>query len=270
MKLSHDSWLSMFVATAAASLCLGVGCVFAPPTTGSLAVTRLDSTTIAGSLVTEGSKISFESSSNDQRVVALHLDVNGAAMDFTYDTRGTLTEDGHLNALHAGDLSALLTLRDAINGEYPEVVQSSLQGRFLSRHADWLADAPAGFTVEARTVDAQDRIAQRKLARSTGDDDANTTCLRAGFTYRAWFDAGTNGQVWFWDRVANSGSCLGRCGAGCNIFDHDLMLDCFEHDSCIDFFGGSSLGNNPDCGDEFRNAEVEYVVTLGDWCLIGG
>lgn len=253
---------------------LGAGCIADAPANRSLELSKLDSATIAGTLVTDRSTVRFESTSDDQRKVKLHLDVNGAAMDFSYDVDGTLTEDGGRNLLYGEDLTALLELRDAINFHHPKAVQGTLQGLFLSRHADWLADAPDGYAVETRTVDVSHKLAQRQRdeakggisANSTHDDDANTTCLRPGLVYTAYFDAGNGGTQWTWNRTANSGSCLGRCGAGCNIFDTDLMLDCFEHDTCVDHFGGSVLGDSPNCGDEFNHAVVEYTVTLGAWC----
>ncbi|MBK9034185.1 MAG: hypothetical protein IPL61_23475 [Myxococcales bacterium] len=233
------------------------------PTARSFELSRLDGTTVAGALDNGESVVLFESTSLDQRTVALHLEVNGAPMDFTYDVQGVLTEDGHLAELAPRDLTALLDLRDAMNTQYTDVVENSLQGMFLSRHADWLADAPAGYTVETREVDVRDKLA---VANTTNDDSIYNTCLRPGYNYTAYYDAGNGGQQWQWTRTANSGSCLGRCGAGCNFLDTDLMLDCFEHDTCVDHFGGSSLGGNANCGDEFSHAVAEYTATMGAWC----
>ncbi len=244
---------------AASLFVLLAGCA-ADDVTGSLEVTQLDDRTIAGSLVTDESVVAFESTSDDQEQVRLHLDVNGAAMDFTYDIAGRLTEDGHDNKLAPTDLQALLDLRDAVNEALPEVVTGSLQGMFLSRHADWLADAPANYQVLTRAVLAEG------IANTTNDDSVYDTCLRPGYNYTAYYDQGNGGTQWMWTRTANSGNCLGRCGAGCNIFDTDLMLDCFEHDTCVDHFGGSSMGDSANCGDEFNHAVNEYVVTYGAWC----
>lgn len=230
-------------------------------TSGTLEITQLDGRAIVGTLITDESVISFESVSDDQRLVALHLDVNGAAMDFTYETTGTLTEDGREQQLYPEDLRALLDLRDAINEAYPDAVTDSLQGQFLSRHADWLADAPAGYVVATREV-----VTDRKVNETTNDDSSSNTCLRAGSNYTAYYDAGNGGAQWMWTRTANSGNCLGRCGAGCNFLDTDLMLDCFEHDTCVDHFGGSSLGDSSNCGDEYNHAVNEYLVTMGAWC----
>jgi len=249
--------LAFFLSIGALSL---GACASDEVSSGSLEITQLDDRAIVGSLVTDESVISFESTSDDQNLVALHLDVNGAAMDFTFEMNGTLTEDGRGNTLAPEDLRALLDLRDAINDTYPDYVTGTLQGTFLSRHADWLADAPVDYLVETREVVSE------KVANTTNDDSSSNTCLRPGTTYTAYYDAGNGGAQWQWNRVANSGSCLGRCGAGCNILDTDLMLDCFEHDSCVDHFGGSSLSGNTNCGDEFNHAVGEYTVTMGAWC----
>lgn len=247
---------------AATLIVLAAGCAAddeADAVTGTLEVTQLDDRAFVGSLVTDTSVVTFESTSDDQELVALHLDINGAAMDFSYDVAGRLTEDGRGNRLTEEDLQALLDLRDAVNEAYPEVVESSLQGMFLSRHADWLADAPPNYEVETRAVLA--------AANTTHDDSIYNTCLCPGNWYTAYYDSGNSaGTQWQWTRQANSGSCLGRCGAGCNIFDTDLMLDCFEHDSCVDHLGGSVMGDNPSCGDEFSHAVDEYLVTYGAWC----
>ncbi len=228
---------------------------------GPLRITELDERTIAGSFEHGTSVVSFESWSTDQRIAHLRIDVDGATIEATFDSAGVLTEDGKLNAVYAEDKAALVALRDAVQTEHPEVV-GSLQGMFLTRHAEWIAEAPEGYTFGLRMVDVRDRVEDR----TTWDDDKDTTCLWPGRWYRAYYDYGNNGQQWYWDRQANSGSCLGRCGAGCNWFDDDIMLDCFEHDTCLDHFGGSSLGGNPNCGDEYDHAVAEYIVTYAAWC----
>ena len=228
----------------------------------ALAISTLDATRIAGQFEHGDSLVVFDSASLDQRRVALHLEINGAAIDAETILDGTLDQDGYDNTLGAADLAALLALRDAVNLAHPDLVVGTLQGRFLSRHADWLADAPVGHTFAAQHVDVTDRA----IAQSTNDDSVNTTCLTAGLWYTAYYDAGNGGTQWQWTRQANSGSCLGRCGAGCNPLDTDLMLDCFEHDTCVDHFGGSVGAGSPNCGDEFNHAVNEYVVTLGAWC----
>jgi hypothetical protein len=241
-----------------------LGACAAPPDVdrSSLEISTMDDTRVAGRFEHGDTVIGFDSTSLVQRRAALHLDIDGAAIDVELDVRGTLHQDGYQATLDADQLAALVALRDAVNLEEPDLVLGTLHGKFLSRHADWLGDAPAGHTFDVQDVDVADRV----VGQSTNDDSIYNTCLSAGLWYTAYYDAGNGGQQWQWTRQANSGSCLGRCGAGCNIFDTDLMLDCFEHDTCVDHFGGSSLGDSPNCGDEFNHAMSEYVVTYGAWC----
>jgi hypothetical protein len=249
-------------AVVAVSLVLGACVSGAESDSSSLQIWSKDATRVAGVFERGDSVVRFESESLDQRRATLHLELDGAALDATLDVRGTLHQDGHGDSLDEAQLATLVALRDAVNAEEPELVLGTLQGRFLSRHADWIADAPVGHTFDVQDVDVEDRMAPR----TTNDDSIYNTCLAAGYWYTAYYDQGDGGTQWMWTRQANSGACLGRCGAGCNIFDTDLMLDCFEHDTCLDHFGGSSLGDNANCGDEFNHAMAEYVVTYGAWC----
>lgn len=249
-------------AVVAVSLVLGA-CVGGPQSDDtSLAIWSKDASRVAGQFERGDTVVRFESESLDQRRATLHLEIDDAVVDATLDTRGTFYQDGHAATLGRDQLDTLVALRDAVNEAEPELVLGTLQGRFLSRHADWLADAPTDHQFDVWDVDVEDRMAPQ----TTNDDSIYNTCLRAGSWYTAYYDQGNGGTQWMWTRQANSGSCLGRCGAGCNIFDTDLMLDCFEHDTCVDHFGGSSLGDNPNCGDEFNHAVSEYVVTYGAWC----
>lgn len=244
------------------SFVLGACAVEPDAERSSLAITTHDGTRIAGTFQHDGALVAFDSVSLDQRRATLRLELDGAVIDAELDVRGTFHQDGNGTELGAGELATLLALRDAVNETAPEAVLGTLQGKFLSRHADWLADAPVGHRLDLQDVDVVDRV----VANTTNDDSVYNTCLVAGLWYTAYYDQGNGGTQWQWTRQANSGSCLGRCGAGCNIFDTDLMLDCFEHDSCVDHLGGSVMGGNPNCGDEFNHAVNEYIVTYGAWC----
>lgn len=230
--------------------------------TGSTLELASDGTRIAGWFEHDGAAVRFESSSIDQRRASLRLELDGAVIEADLDVSGRFHQEGHGAVLDAPALATLLALRDAVNETHPELVLGTLQGKFLSRHADWLADAPVGHVLDEQIIDVEDQV----LERTTNDDSIYGTCLVAGAWYTAYYDQGNGGTQWAWTRQANSGSCLGRCGAGCNWLDTDLMLDCFEHDTCVDHFGGSTLGGNPNCGDEFNHAAAEYVVTYGAWC----
>jgi hypothetical protein len=178
-------------------------------------------------------------------------------------------EDGHLNAMYGDDVAALLALRDALD-EYPEITET-LAGKVLYRHADHLAEAPVGFTMDRLEVDmaklAPSEVVDRADADGCGGD--GSTCLWGdrGYDY-AVFDQGDDGYcTWWWVPYGEyTSNCSGRCGAGCNWFDDDYTWDCLDHDRCVDWYGGDVWSGNPNCGDEFWDASDDYAATYLAWC----
>lgn len=231
-----------------------------------------DATTVSGTFVYAGSVVSFRSESPDQQRATLHLDVNGAALDVSLDLAAqTYADDGHLNALEPEDLAALLALRDAVAEARPDLLET-LQGKLLVRHADRMAEAPVGLTLDKHQVDIAATTASRFQDRADADGCGGdgSTCLYGtnGWDY-AVYDPGNDGTcVWRWAQYGeDEANCSGRCGAGCNHwFDDDYTWDCFDHDRCVDAYGGSSLSGNPNCGDEFWDASDDYAATYVAWC----
>ncbi|MBZ0232202.1 MAG: hypothetical protein K8M05_07590 [Deltaproteobacteria bacterium] len=231
-----------------------------------------DDTLITGSFVHAGSVIGFRSELTAPARAVLQLDVNGAVLDVTLDLGAqTYSDDGHLNALDLDELAALVALRDAVAEARPELLDT-LHGKLLVRHADRMAEAPAGVTLRKQFIDiaaAQaSRFENRADADGCGGDGA--TCLWGtnGWDY-AVYDPGSDGTcVWKWAQYGeNEPNCSGRCGSGCNHwFDDDYTWDCFDHDRCVTHFGGSVMSDNGNCGDEFWDASDDYVLTYGPWC----
>lgn len=231
-----------------------------------------DATLITGSYVHAGSVVSFRSEATGPQRASLHLDVNGAVLEVDLDLGAQLySEDGHLNALQAEDLAALIAMRDAVAAARPDLLES-LHGKVLVRHADRMAEAPIGLTLDRRVVDmaaaTASRFQDRADADGCGGDGA--TCLWGtnGWDY-AVYDPGNDGTcVWKWAQYGeNQANCSGRCGAGCNHwFDDDYTWDCFDHDRCVDHYGGSTMSGNANCGDEFWDAADDYALTYGAWC----
>ena len=253
-----------------------VGCAAEGPPPDEPAAPKLelvaDGARITGVFVHAGSVISFTSTLEGPQRASLHLDVNGAILDVTLDLGAqTYRDDGHLNALDADDLAALLALRDAVAEARPDLLET-LHGKLLVRHADHMAEAPVGLTLGTKFVDmaaaTASRFEDRADADGCGGDGA--TCLWGtdGWDY-AVYDPGDNGTcVWRWAQYGESeANCSGRCGSGCyHWFDDDYTWDCFDHDRCVDAYGGSTLSGNPNCGDEFWDAADDYAVTYGAWC----
>lgn len=259
-----------------AALCLASACVVeaTDPEGGvsGLVIETQTDTEIAGSFVHAGSVIDFQVRADGPEHAALVLDVNGATIDVELDlATQSFRQDGHLNALYEDDLAALVALRDALEAELPELVESTLHGKLLARHADHLGEAPVGHTLDVRTVDmraAVGRVPLQNRAAADGCGGDGVTCLRGsnGYDY-AVYDPGNNGTcVWEWARYGTKAKdCNGRCGAGCSWWDKNYTWDCFDHDRCVDAYGGSNLIGNSNCGDEFEDAVDDYVVTYNPW-----
>jgi hypothetical protein len=243
-----------------------------PPPDGQSLEIAADDTTISGTLVYAGSVVGFHSESLDQQRAALRLDVNGAVLEVTLDLAAqTYADDGHLNALDPEDVAALLALRDAVAEARPDLLET-LQGKLLVRHADRMAEAPVGLTLGKHQVDMAATVASRFEDRADADGCGGdgSTCLWGtnGWDY-AVYDPGNDGTcVWRWAQYGeDQANCSGRCGAGCNHwFDDDYTWDCFDHDRCVEHYGGSTMSGNANCGDEFWDAADDYAVTYGAWC----
>jgi hypothetical protein len=240
----------------------------APQTPGSeLEITTNDATTIEGSFVHAGSVVDFQSVSQDQHTASLHFDVNGAALDVTFETGGEVTEDGHGNAVFAEDVTAVNALRDALSTELADSIENTLQGRLLVRYTDRLADA-AGMTFQKFTVNLKATVALpgRNAQAGCGGDGVTCESGTNGWDYAYFSNSAGVCYYWYSQYGDSAPNCAGRCGAGCAWYDHDYTWDCLDHDRCIDAWGGSTTTGNANCTDEFWDASDDWAATVGSWC----
>ena len=237
------------------------------PAPSGLEFTRDDGSVIEGSFAAAGSIITFESRLVTPEHATLRLDVNGAVLTVDADfSAGLVVMDGGLNALYDEDVAALLALRDTLSAARPGYIDA-LHGTLLVRYADRMADAPIGWTLDRHDVDLNEEVVDR--AATCGND--GTTCLPGiGGTTTSKDDVGNGGTCTTRSsqKYGNQAtSCQGRCGAGCNwTWDDDMMQDCLDHDKCVDFRGGSTGSGNANCGDEFWDADGDWVVTVVAYC----
>lgn len=251
------------------ALCIVAGCgseSIAPEPSG-LDLVRNDATVIEGAFASAGSIVTFESRLLGPEHATLEMDVNGVGLTIDADFgTGMVVMDGGLGALFDEDLRALLALRDALIDSHREFADS-LHGTLLVRHVDRMAEAPAGMTLDRHAVDLNEEVIDR--GGSCGND--GTTCLPGiGGWSDSWDDTGYNGactrrvSVPYGNQTSN---CKGRCGSGCNWwFDDDMMQDCLDHDYCVYYRGGTTGTSNPNCNDEFWDADGDYVVTYVAYC----
>jgi len=114
---------------------------------------------------------------------------------------------------------------------------------------------------------------QTLTGASPGDDGQTCMCDVTGLgydntgVYPAWYDDDRNGKTYQWWRRWGEGNdqCSGRCGAGCNWFDEEAFVDCFDHDSCVGHLGGATLYGDR-CNDETWDAMDDYTASYGWGC----
>jgi hypothetical protein len=239
----------------------------------SLEVTR-SANLVEGTFEATDTLVSFRSETTDQLRGVVHLNLDGVEITHTLDlSENVYEEDGGYGRLEQRHLLGLIQLRDALIAQQPDLVTNQFEGRILMRYADRMAEAPTGYEMHARRVTASPatiRLEARPLsADADGCGSDGVKCLKGkNGTSWVYFDEG-NGSAGtcFGSNSSYGGSnCTGRCGAGCNILDGDRTWDCFDHDKCLDQFGGSILGGNSNCGDEFDEAADDYIATMGSLC----
>jgi hypothetical protein len=261
----------MFRIAAAVSLVVSVGCageITEESVEGSaLELETLDDTTIAGSFVHAGTVIAFESHSADQQFGTLSLNIDGRQIDVSLDLATMIYEhNGYESMLGPDDLAALDALSDAIADNYPDLVTETLFGKLLVKHTNRLADAPSGYTIGYRYVDASE-LSPDVVTRSRSCNDDGVKCMSgSGGWANAYYDKSGGSCIATYQKYGkNAAYCAGRCGAGCKWWDQNYTQDCFDHDMCVILEGGSNYSDNPHCGDEFWHADDDYVVTYYPW-----
>lgn len=236
-----------------------------PPTGNPLVLTQHDATTIKGTFAHGGSVIAFDSELVGADHATLRLEIDGTVLTADADVvNARFTEDGQLGALYREDLDALVALRDALVANDATIVTST-HGKLLVKEADHLAEAPVGHTFDRVEV-AMPAVAIVDRSASCGDDGVSCLPGEDGYAW-SYHTASYHPCYAFWEQYGNSApDCEGRCGAGCSWWDHDYTQDCFDHDWCLNFHGGSSFSDNPDCGDEYNNAYDDWWATFGSYC----
>ena len=167
--------LSSFVPAAfALSLAACADQVDDPVDTAPLQLTHDDAALIEGTFVHAGSVVTFDSRVVGPEHALLHLDVNGVTLTADLDLAGgPFSQDGGLGALYADDIAALIALRDAIGATHPELIDS-LHGKLLVRHADRMAEAPEGYTLDRRVIDMSTLSAEVSDRAGSCGNDGNT------------------------------------------------------------------------------------------------
>ena len=267
-------------------------------TAPTLDVTTSTAEALTGTFAQAGSLISFDSKLVAAGRSELALEVNGATFNFVRDANSqTASYDGHNAALTQQDVAALNGLSEVL-GARKDFRQMTEAEAILTRAVAMLSEAPVGLTLGQRNMTrTQPSVVSQKLAYDTAvadgveaavppadegkidpianpgeeqnqatqssDEDGVLYYGSCAYTTRTvCFD----GRYWNFScnsRMTGAGDvCRGKCGPGCGGVGTlpFYTYDCGDHDWCLYFHGGSSLGGNADCGDEFYEADDDYML----------
>jgi hypothetical protein len=237
-------------------------------------------TAIAGELRTDAIAIHFQAARDGNRLVSVVV-VGDQTFEWVRDeAAGNLGVDGKGAVLTEGSLAALRTLRDTLTGALDKEATAkgslAIHKKLLAAHVSWLASGHEGNSVGTFTAALPAPGGAGGEVAYGGFGDDGVTCLRKGpwtqfyaESDSGWWVTGTfpvdatvscansfSGCASGWD-----GSCMGQCGGGCQPWwKNGSFQDCFDHDFCTYYFGGSN------CNNQFWDAADDYAASVLDLC----
>jgi hypothetical protein len=233
-----------------------------------LSVTRHDASAFEGTFVDDNAVVRFSARTQPGDGAVLDFEINGKR--FGYE--GVAPTDAHdgwwlLEAdqvVDARDVAGARAAADALIAELGfETTAMALHESAPAKMAFYLGGRAPGELVASAS--RREYMSDSPQSRTLGND--GTTCIKKNTTVTAYYDQGTSGTAYSeavyvgsdWG-TSNCGagnySCMGRCGAGCTGFGGGWTLDCAEHDVCSHNLCASGGSSDPNCGDEYNNAEV--------------
>ncbi|HKO92356.1 MAG TPA: hypothetical protein VJU61_14430 [Polyangiaceae bacterium] len=217
---------------------------------------RRTSDTFTGRVLEEERALTFVAASADAWAGEVELRVGSRVYEVDYDyVAGRVVTDGQgvgLDRPTAQLLSDAVRLVEDYLGENNPALPFHEQMLFAAL-VTW--QGSGGMPLGRRTF----ALDPEEVTKSLGNDAV--TCIRSGQSYLVSFDHDETTVI---DRTVTAGesNCNGRCGPSCSQLQPWAMwtLDCLEHDECCrdtnDPLCWTPLG---DCGDEYADAEVDFL-----------
>ena len=236
--------------------------------------------------------VQFTSHMSEEGVSTVHLVVNGAEFDGTFDYfTHAWTTDGHENTLFRHELDALTRL-----GTHLETVGTqSRPWERLFAVVSMHAAAPPGYTFlqHSGSPTAVQEVAHREsgavsnngvtyICRGTSgrnfsnnwdyawaqhdsEPGEGSTNGAAGNAFHSAMLTSSPGGCYVGSNAhtgnSGHGACEGRCGAGCpRAYNFYFSVDCMDHDICLDYHPSApTTSYSGDCGYEFSDAADDFV-----------
>jgi len=164
--------------------------------------------------------------------------------------------------------------RDTLSGLAAELVDRRPDAEpttaewLLERAASYWAVAPDGYVHAGRSRELSSPDLATRDGALVGNDGIDCE-KRYGRAVRAHYDDQQGrhaedvvvGACWGrHPRTRGDYDCMGRCGAGCGRWwaVSNWTQDCLEHDLCSFRHGSTDGAGDPDCGDEYDEAQDDW------------
>lgn len=264
----------------------------------ALEITHRTARKIEGKLAYAGALISFKASLEKEKVAVVNILVNGWPYDARTDATEKTRLDGHDGALMAEERIALMMLDSVLGPVLKPFAKRPRHEVLLSDYVAMLSEAPVGFTHSAQEIappSKKNKVMQEEPAHPDGltplelerqqfpalQSSENQTaaagsCQRSGEAGVVTIPCGSRYPVYATTchdaahcyqcyggapMGPKSSGCYGRCGPGCGNSTRcgRYGLDCADHDYCCQAHGGCLDPNDPECGDEFKEASDDFL-----------
>jgi len=274
-------------ATASASL--------QPLASDGLRVTTSSATQDAGTFGRSATAIEFTATTTSAVTTDVAVTVNGKKFTASKDiSTGVAKWSGGNAALQADDRTALDVFARTLETSWLKPATAAkaplaLHRDLTIRLAMLMAEAPVGTKIGGQQVPRPaERYGKKEVSKET---KLVETCLKEGVYATKANSAerkavvaacqqsnedgilytGCNENAWVVHDAAGhcflgesiyvgpaSSDCMGKCGGGCFIIT-GFTYDCADHDRCGRAHGGSTNPNDSECGDEYWEADDDFL-----------
>lgn len=183
--------------------------------------------------------------------------------------KGNITESEDLllrAAMYLSEAPAgyTLTRREKTNAQIASTENKVREGMLVSEHrADGTVSIDGVMDAEGKIqppTDVTGNPGESDQACSYYSGEDGILYFSCTYTTR-WIehDASTHCMSGAYRLCGNGGKCRGECGPGCwglNIYTYD----CGDHDWCLYDHGGSAVSYGGECGDEFGEADDDFML----------
>lgn len=205
-------------------------------------------------------EISIQTLKQESGLAEVKVSIGEKSVTWTVnDTSGLENSEVSNASFDQSELDALKAAAGEYHKQHLQAEEASLAEKTAFLLLDYLSSAPAGHAIQAKQYD------RLSLA------DNGISCVKKNTGVKAEWNTRYSGYVSEWVTVGanwpNGYGCMGRCGADCGWGAPSAWTkDCMDHDACSYRNNSSGGGSDPNCGDEFNEAQDDWTWGVSRGC----